>query len=305
MQEIKEKIEALKKENSYVSNIYSSLIEKLQDIKNSVANNLYAGDLDVATQLEIVRRYNKQVEFDLSVGLNSEFDVDNYLIKLDENKVVNNLLNNDFDKKDIFINYIITSGKENLLGNYEKYFAPVKFSAYCLKNFNSKKMYSIDYINKLINNGEIVVFSNLTEDKNNIVKIKDDEKETVLNNLDKLNLDYLDKDKLEIISNYHLKEVKNKLYKNHNLEKFFSYLRKYNVADAKDYFDKTLKEINLDYEDFNSVIYTSLIYQITNKISFLQKEKEEINSKYNQRIIQLMLNAKKEAKHIMEQNLEK
>ena len=287
MQEIKEKIEALKKENSYVSNIYSSLIEKLQDIKMSVANNIYVGDLDVASQLETARRYNKQVEFDLSVSLNTEFDVDNYLIKLDENKVVNNLLNNDFDKKDIFINYIITGGKENLLGNYEKYFAPVKFSAYCL------------------NKGEIIIFSNLTEDENNIIKIKDNEKETVLNNLDKLNLNYTDKDKLEIISNYHLKEVKNKLYKNHNLEKFFSYLRKYNIEDAKDYFDKTLKEIESDYEAFDSVIYTHLIYQITNKINFLKKEREDINSKYNQRIIQLMLNAKKEAKHIIEENLDK
>ena len=74
MKELQNRIEKIKQESSYVNGVYSSLIEKLKQIKNSVLTNTSVEDLKVATILEKVRDYNKRVEFILSAALNTEFD---------------------------------------------------------------------------------------------------------------------------------------------------------------------------------------------------------------------------------------
>ena len=165
-------------------------------------------------------------------------------------------------------------------------------------------MYSVSYLNKLINSNKIIMLTELKKDKSNIVFTGSKQKEVVLKNLDKLNLSFIEKDKVEIIDNYYFNDTNKKFNKNNNLEKFFNITRNYTKNHYEVYINKSLNEIKKDYNEIDSIIYTQLIYQVTQRIEFLKQEQENINSKYKQELIKLVLNTKAEAKNIIENEID-
>ena len=303
METVREEIKKIKGKYKAISSYYQQLSLMLKQLNSKIAGILLYPSQNVYDILEQVRNYNFEAQGLYNNMLttdkeNTAFhivkkDIVDLLIKFDEANVIKNLIDKDFTKKRLHTTHIVTDKLGRYKGDDCYYYSTVAFSVFCNDNIDENKLYTIEEINALINEGELVMYSPLHFDsfnKNKYTTYCNNTNE-ILKNLDKINFPKEYEDRIEYISEKELSKLNLKIKNNINLFSIFYYIKDligFQFLDTKKDLKENISVASNYYSSLESVLCSNAVYQISNKIKEVKQKMQENKEIYKQKVKDLL-----------------